>query len=117
MSIEGDSEEIEALVTSLSGKDVTSLKDALARASTARGKAVPKTETETSARGPTGYIKDLKAKGFFGQKRAISDIQDKLEEEGHIYSLENLSPTLLRLVRTHVLRRIREDGSWKYVNP
>lgn len=65
--------------------------------------------------GPVGFIRELKEGGFFKNKRTISDIQHKLEESGHIYALSSLSPALLRLVRQHVLSRIKEKGMWKYV--
>lgn len=67
-------------------------------------------------RGPIGHIRHLKDEGFFNNKRIIGDIQNKLEEKGHIYALTSLSPALIRLVRARVLGRLKEGGVWKYVN-
>ena len=39
----------------------------------------------------------------------------KLEENGHIYALHSLSPALLRLTRSKMLRRIKEKKGWVYV--
>jgi len=67
--------------------------------------------------GPKEYIRTLKGEGFFKIKRNISDVQKKLEENGHIYTLSGLSPRLLELTRLQELRRIKESGVWNYVNP
>jgi hypothetical protein len=67
--------------------------------------------------GPMGLIKELVEENYFkGQKRSISDIQKKLEERGHIYAQTSLSPTLMRLVRSRNLRRIKEKKGWAYVS-
>lgn len=75
------------------------------------------TGRNTSTRGPVGRIRVLKNTGFFKNKRTIGDVQSKLEEAGHIYQLPAISPVLIRLVRAHELRRFKEAGAWKYVNP
>ena len=67
--------------------------------------------------GPTEYIRELKADGFFKTKREIGDVRDKLEEAAHIYKVTSLSAPLFRLVKNRELRRIKEDGAWKYLNP
>jgi hypothetical protein len=67
--------------------------------------------------GPADYIRDLVTADYFKTKRGLGDVQKKLEEGGHIYAVTHLSPVLLRGVRAKELRRIKEGGTWKYVNP
>ena len=67
--------------------------------------------------GPIDYIRELIEQDFFNGKRALGEIKEKLDEEAHFYPATSLSPALVRLVRKRELRRIKEDGSWKYVNP
>jgi hypothetical protein len=74
-------------------------------------------KSQSAASGPTGHIRGLADEGFFKQKRSIGDIQKRLETKGHIYATTNLSPILVRLTRSRVLRRLREDGAWYYVEP
>jgi hypothetical protein len=54
---------------------------------------------------------------FFKTKRGLGEVQKKLEEGAHIYPVTHLSPVLFRLVGARELRRIKEGGTWKYVNP
>lgn len=67
--------------------------------------------------GPTEYIRELKAGNFFRAKRTIAEVRDKLEEGAHIYPVTSLSAPLYRLVKQRELRRLKEGGAWKYVNP
>ena len=67
--------------------------------------------------GPTEYIRQLRTENFFRTKRTIAEVRDKLEEGAHIYPVTALSAPLYRLVRKRELRRIKEGGTWKYVNP
>lgn len=67
--------------------------------------------------GPADYIRELVADDFFKTKRGLADVQKKLEEGAHVYPVTHLSPALFRLVRAKELRRIKESGTWKYVNP
>jgi hypothetical protein len=71
----------------------------------------------TAAKGPVGYIRELVRDDYFKTKRGLGDVQKKLEEGAHIYAVTHLSPALTRLVRAKELRRIKEGGTWKYVNP
>jgi len=102
VSIEGTPEEVAGLVQQLAGQGPKA-------ASTPGGKKTPQ--------GPVGYIRVLKEEGFFKTKKMIGEIQKKLEEQGHIYGQGGLSPALVKLVRSRTLRRLKEDGVWKYVNP
>jgi hypothetical protein len=113
VTVEGTTEEVAALVKQLSGPPIaSSTRRGLPRRSPNRGQNMPK----RGAKGPTDYVRELIAEGFFQTKQGISAVQDKLEEAAHIYPVDSLSPTLFRLVKKKELRRIREDGSWKYVN-
>jgi len=66
--------------------------------------------------GPLGRINSLVQEDFFKEKRTIIDIKNKLEEKGIFYDSTSLSPTLLRLVKKGVIRRVKEEGQWRYVN-
>lgn len=107
VTVEGTSDEVSTLVRQLSGA-IPKERPAVTRAPRANRR---------SPRGPVGYIRSLKEEGFFKTKRTIGDIQKKLEEQGHIYQQESLSPALVKSVRSRTLRRLKEGGVWKYVNP
>ena len=66
--------------------------------------------------GPLGRITNLIHEGYFKEKRTISDIKNKLAENAIFYDNTVLSPSLLRLIRKGLLRRIKEEGQWRYVN-
>ena len=71
----------------------------------------------SSSTGPLGRINQLIQESFFKEKRTIQDIKSKLEEKAIFYDATSLSPTLLRLVKKGIIRRIKENGQWRYVNP
>lgn len=71
----------------------------------------------TSSKGPIDHVRELVAVDYFSTKRGLGDIQRRLEEAAHIYPQTSLSPALFRMVRAKELRRIKEGGAWKYVNP
>lgn len=89
-------------------------------------KNIPKQESNTlvqkknigikASKGPMGRTRILIEEDFFGTKKTITDILKKLEEKGFYYNAQALSPTLVRLVRKGELRRIKEEGQWRYVN-
>ncbi|MCX7000488.1 MAG: hypothetical protein NT106_09385 [Candidatus Sumerlaeota bacterium] len=67
--------------------------------------------------GPVGYIAELVSENFFKGKRSLPEVQKKLEEKGHIYAQNSLSPALLHHVRkTKMLRRLKEKDVWVYVS-
>ncbi len=70
-----------------------------------------------ASKGPADHIRELVTTNFFKTKRGLGEVQKKLEEDAHIYPITSLSPALFRLVRTKELRRIKEAGAWRYVNP
>ncbi len=74
-------------------------------------------KSKSKRTGPTDYIRELIGDGYFKSKREIGSVKDRLEESGHIYPVTSISGPLFRLVRSRELRRVKEDGVWKYVHP
>jgi len=62
------------------------------------------------------YIRELKAEGFFTEKRSLGDVKTALETRGHIYAVTSLSGKMLELVRSKELGRIKEGRKWMYVH-
>jgi hypothetical protein len=117
VTIEGTADEIAAVLQRLSERPDAPTAGS-ETSSRQRGRAPMGTASATrKAKGPADYIRELIADDFFKTKRGLSDVQKKLEEGAHIYPVTHLSPSLFRLVRAKELRRIKEDGTWKYVNP
>ncbi|MCW5887053.1 MAG: hypothetical protein KIT07_02905 [Anaerolineales bacterium] len=106
VSVEGTEEQVARLLAIYKS---SSLQGAPARATTKSLKA--------PSSGPLQRIANLVDEGFFTKPKALGDVREKLREQGYIYKSENLSPSLLRLLKRKTLRRIQEEGSWKYVNP
>ncbi len=65
--------------------------------------------------GAKEHIRNLKAEGYFKQKRTIGDIQKSLKESGYIYETTSLSKPLLELTQAKELARINENGQWAYI--
>ena|SRR5436189_5274084 len=117
VTIDGTTEEVALLLERISGN---------APAAPANGRR-PKRRRATAsaaahspgakARGPKDYVRDLVAHDFFKTKRSLRDVQKELEDGAHIYAVTHISPALFRLVRDRELRRIKEEGTWRYVNP
>jgi len=116
VAIEGTADEVATLLAKFSQPDsgVSPPKKKTAKkrrspTSASKGKAKKKD-------GPTSLITELADEGYFKSKRTISDIQKKLEERGHIYAITSISPCLTRLTKSRVLRRLKENKVWVYVN-
>ena len=118
VTIEGTADEVAVLLERISGGSVKP-HDAGGRkgAGRRRKSAAKGGSARTTATGPADYIRKLVTEDFFKTKRGLGDVQAKLEEGAHIYPVTHLSPVLFRLVRGKELRRIKEGGTWKYVNP
>lgn len=116
ITIEGDADEVSALIEILEG----SLRKVGSSSRAAGAKTKLKRPSRRSGAptrpGPTGNVLRLRDEGFFEAKRTLGDLRNRLEEGGHIYALTDLSPILTRLVRQRQLRRLKENGKWKYVN-
>jgi hypothetical protein len=123
VTIEGTSEEIATVLSRISTTGSQApvpkvRKGVERRRRRAAGKDAPAAASgKTRSKGPADYIRELASEGFFKTKRGLRDVQEKLEEGAHIYPVTHLSPVLFRLVHLKELRRIKEDGTWKYVNP
>jgi len=117
VSIDGTADEVASLLERFSSSGGFN-RSTNRRASRARDKlgdrALPRTKATRT--GPTEYIRELIDEGYFKTKREISVVRDKLEERAHIYPVTSISGPLYRLVKKKELRRIKEDGGWKYVN-
>ncbi|MDP3901039.1 MAG: hypothetical protein Q8Q38_01750 [bacterium] len=73
--------------------------------------------TPKKATGCIGAIQGLIDEDFFKTQKAISQVVDKLKEEGQPYSRELVSMNLLNLVKPprKILRRIKENDQWQYI--
>ncbi len=114
--IEGTADEIHKIIQAVNSDLHTQTRE--------NEKVVPKspqvetTKYKSKILGAKGRIETLIAKDFFKQPKAIGEVKEALETEGHIYPLTHLSPPLLRLTRKSQLRRLKSDkGGWTYVNP
>lgn len=86
---------------------------------------VEQSEPKTKPKNPTGLkgrIVTLIEDGFFRDQKTIGQVRKQLEAYGWFHKLEDLSPTLLRLVQEKALRRVKEPEKkggklvWKYSN-
>lgn len=62
------------------------------------------------------YVLELRENGLFKKTQGLSDIKEALAADGHVVPITTLSGCMLGLVKSRDLRRIKEDGTWKYVN-
>ncbi len=69
-----------------------------------------------SKEGPLARVRLLIEKDFFKQKRTLEEIRKRLEEMAIFYKVSDLSPSLIRLVKKGEIRRLKEEGQWRYVN-
>ena len=101
--------EIETLLDELKSFDVGALSS---KKEVCVVKKVPK-----KAAGCSGAIQDLIDERFFDSQKAVSQVVDKLKEEGQPYSRELVSMNLLNLVKPprKILRRLKENDQWQYI--
>jgi copper chaperone CopZ len=112
VTIEGTADEVADLLAKVSGPTPSSGSSKKSKPKSSSG---PKTK-KINRKGPLVLVNELADQDFFKSKRSIGDVQKKLEEAGHIYATESLSPALLRLTRKRVLRRLKEKSGWAYVS-
>lgn len=120
VTIDGTADEVAALLDRFSstGDDTTKRRSSrTGRRTGSTGRKTTTKKTTAKRTGPTDYIRDLIDEGYFKTKREIGTVRDKLEERARIYPVTSISGPLYRLVKKKELRRIREEGAWKYVNP
>lgn len=60
--------------------------------------------------GPSTYVRELIAEGFFKTKRDIGVVREALERCVHIYPVTSIFGPLYRPVKSRGLRRIKERG-------
>lgn len=115
VAIEGTAEEVALLIAKVSSSGGKNSPNQPERNKPPRRGHSGKQKQKRGA-GPRGLVEQLVQEDYFkGQRRTIGDIQKKLEESGHIYAQNSLSPALLRLTRARTLRRIKEKKGWVYV--
>lgn len=78
---------------------------------------VAKTTTPKKVTGCIGAIQELIEEGFFETQKTVSQVLEKLKEEGQPYSKPLVSMNLLNLVKPprKTLRRIKESDQWQYI--
>jgi len=64
---------------------------------------------------PINLISTLIDGGFFKKPKDLAAVKVALEEMGHYFPVTTLSPSLLRLVRRHQLRRLRDEKGKKWL--
>lgn len=66
--------------------------------------------------GPKAMLEDLIAMGYFKSARTITEVQEHLQRQrGHRYTAQDLSPALVRLLRSGALSRdTNTDGTYEY---
>jgi hypothetical protein len=80
------------------------------------GKKKPPGKKAGGRPGPKAAIAQLLSAGFFRSARTISEIQEELQHRrGHGYSVQELSPALVRSIRDQSLSRERNsEGQYEY---
>jgi hypothetical protein len=104
--IEGSTDEVAELVRKIQGEAPP--RDEHARRSSR------KEHKAATVSGPMNHIESLIDGGFFRKPKDLASVKVALEEIGHFYPVTSLSPTLLRLVRSRQLRRLRDKKRWMY---
>ncbi len=112
--IEGTAEDVAVLLAKWSGTE-TATKRVQAKRRPKRGTRRAIAPKKSTKQGPGGLITGLAQEGFFKTKKRLPEIQKKLEEQGHIYAQTSLSPSVLRLTKKKILRRLKEKKGWAYV--
>lgn len=74
-------------------------------------------DTRVQLTGCIGAIQELIEEGFFETQKTVSQVLEKLKEEGQPYSKPLVSMNLLNLVKPprKILRRIKENDQWQYI--
>lgn len=108
VTIEGSNDEIAGLIARIEG---------LGQA-TVPPLTKPTRANSSKTAKPTliGLISEMIGRGFFKEPKLLGEVKTELEQNGHFYPLTTLSPTMLRLVKSRQLRRIKDGrGRWTYV--
>jgi hypothetical protein len=80
-------------------------------------KRTPASSVKKDLPGCSGAIQRLIEEKFFDALRSAPQVVEKLKEEGQPYSNGLVSMNLLNLVKPprRMLRRIKEEGQWRYI--
>ena len=116
ITIDGTAAEVRNILEALNSRNPTHSVGAKQKSGKSEKTGFKKNTSK--AVGVKGRIEGLISKGFFKQPKTIGDVKESLETMGHIYPTTHLSPSLIRLTRSGLLRRIKNDkNEWTYVNP
>jgi hypothetical protein len=76
----------------------------------------PKKKANSGRLGPKAAIERLISSGFFSSARTISEVRDELKHRlGHDFAVQELSISLVRLLRSNSLQRERnEKNQYEY---
>lgn len=103
------------LTNILEGSKINDSEDSTISGDFGQKKVKSRKKVLSKKKGPKSLIIDLINNGFFVEKRSLSEVQKKLNELGFLYKLPALSPSLLALVRSNNLNRIKENDIWLYI--
>ncbi|EKF17675.1 hypothetical protein [Nitratireductor pacificus] len=59
-------------------------------------------------------IKALRDEGFFNEPHGIAEIVEKLRQDGHVYSLNQVGAALSTMSGSNEIRRASVDGRYRY---
>lgn len=107
ITIEGDRQEVAAILRQIQGMGP-------APTGKTRGISGAVRRTARQRTTPSNLILSLIDGGFFRKPKDLAAVKVALAEMGHHYPVTTLSPILLRLVRKHQLRRMKEKNRWLY---
>lgn len=107
LTVEGSAEEVALIVRQIQGDNSTPPGRRRATRQLRRPSAGQRAT-------PTTLILSLIEDGFFKKPKDLPAVKAALEEKGHHYPVTTLSPSLLRLVRTRRVRRIKQEKRWFY---
>ncbi len=111
--VEGTPEEVAKIIAAVGDPIPAST----GRTDKGRQHADPQPDQETPRRsGLTGLILDLKAEGYFKEKRSLNDVRVALEQNGHIYPNTTVAPILLALTKSKEIGRVKDGAKWAYVH-
>ncbi|MEI8014572.1 MAG: hypothetical protein WCH20_06995 [Nitrospira sp.] len=111
--VEGTPEEVSKIIAAVGGASTPS-KPLHGEKLGTSVKAIPSKNPKKS--GLTGLILDLKAEGYFKEKRFLNDVRLVLEQSGHIYPNTTVAPILLALTKLKELGRVKDGAKWAYVH-
>lgn len=105
VTVEGTEDEVARLVLLLGDEESDQPK-------AAKGKKPAKAKSNPTV---TDLINELIESGLLKKPTELGVIKKALEQQGHYYSNPTVATALLRLVKKRTLRRIKQEGQWRYV--